>query len=117
MLLLQKTELFSPVSIKVLTKWILEELETNKSIFGIPEEMFFKPSPEDHFSLTKFGTTIDTPIGVAAGPHSQMAQNIIVAWLFGARFIELKTVQTLDELNVTKPCIDMTDFVYVFLNT
>ncbi len=41
-----------------------------------------------------------------------MAQNIIVSWLCGARFIELKTVQTLDELNVAKPCIDMQDVGY-----
>ena len=33
-------------------------------------------------------------------------------WLCGARFIELKTIQTLDELNVAKPCIDMADEGY-----
>jgi putative selenate reductase len=41
-----------------------------------------------------------------------MAQNIIVAWALGARVIELKTVQTLDELEVHKPCIDMQDEGY-----
>jgi putative selenate reductase len=41
-----------------------------------------------------------------------MAQNIVAAWLCGARYIELKTVQTLDELNVSKPCIDMEDEGY-----
>jgi putative selenate reductase len=41
-----------------------------------------------------------------------MAQNIIVSWLVGARFIELKTVQTLDELDVNKPCIDIQDEGY-----
>ncbi len=41
-----------------------------------------------------------------------MAQNIIAAWLCGARYIELKTVQTLDELDVSKPCIDMEDEGY-----
>ena len=41
-----------------------------------------------------------------------MAQNIIAAWLCGARFIELKTVQTLDEIEVSKPCIDMQDEGY-----
>ena len=33
----------------------------------------------------------------AAGPHTQLAVNIIAAWLCGARYIELKTIQTLDE--------------------
>ncbi len=55
---------------------------------------------------------METPLGVAAGPHTQMAQNIIVSWLVGARFIELKTVQTLDELDVSKPCIDVQDEGY-----
>ena len=41
-----------------------------------------------------------------------MAQNIVAAWLVGARVIELKTVQTLDELEVHKPCIDVTDEGY-----
>ena len=59
-----------------------------------------------------YGTTLETPLGVAAGPHTQMAQNIIVSWLVGARFIELKTVQTLDELDVNKPCIDLEDEGY-----
>ena len=41
-----------------------------------------------------------------------MAQNIIMSWLVDARFIELKTVQTLDELDVNKPCIDIQDEGY-----
>ncbi|MCP3929163.1 MAG: putative selenate reductase subunit YgfK [Bacteroidetes bacterium] len=59
-----------------------------------------------------FGQKLESPIGVAAGPHTQLAQNIVAAWLCGARFIELKTVQTLDELDVSKPCIDMQDEGY-----
>ena len=49
---------------------------------------------------------------MAAGPQTQMAQNIVTAWLAGARLIELKTIQTLDELEVNKPCIDVTDEGY-----
>ncbi len=41
-----------------------------------------------------------------------MAQNIVTAWLVGARLIELKTIQTLDELDVNKPCIDVADEGY-----
>jgi putative selenate reductase len=55
---------------------------------------------------------LETPFGVAAGPQTQMAQNIIASWLVGARLIELKTIQTLDELDVHKPCIDVTDEGY-----
>jgi putative selenate reductase len=41
-----------------------------------------------------------------------MAQNIVAAWLMGSRYIELKTVQHLDELDISKPCIDMQDEGY-----
>lgn len=55
---------------------------------------------------------LETPIGVAAGPQTQLSQNIVAAWLTGSRFIELKTIQTLDELEIPKPCIDMQDEGY-----
>ncbi len=53
-----------------------------------------------------------TPVGPAAGPHTQMAQNIVLAWLAGARTFELKTVQILDELDIERPCIDMENVGY-----
>lgn len=57
---------------------------------------------------------METPFGPAAGPHTQLAQNIIAAYAGGARFFELKTVQTLDgeDLPVSKPCIDARDECY-----
>ncbi|MCK5736385.1 MAG: putative selenate reductase subunit YgfK, partial [Spirochaetaceae bacterium] len=42
-------------------------------------------------------------------PQTQVTQNIISSYLTGSRFIELKTVQKLDALEIPKPCIDMTD--------
>jgi putative selenate reductase len=68
--------------------------------------------PDDPFRMTRFSQTLETPIGTAAGPHTQLTQNIVAAWLCGARYIELKTIQTLDELEVSKPCIDMQDEGY-----
>lgn len=103
---------FFPIKIDQLLQIILNELETKKSIFGITEDLFFKPAKSNPFQTYQFGQQIDTPLGVAAGPHSQMAQNIIGAWLMGARYIELKTIQTLDELEISKPCIDMQDEGY-----
>ena len=102
---------FIPCSIEKLLKWILSE-EKQGQIFGIRKELFFVPRRDDVFRMTRYGQVLETPIGVAAGPHTQLSQNIISAWLTGARYIELKTVQTLDELEVTKPCIDMTDEGY-----
>ena len=103
---------FFPIEIKQLLQIILNELESNQSIFGIPQELFFKPGNNNPFKTKLFKQQIDSPLGVAAGPHTQMAQNIIGAWLMGARYIELKTIQTLDELDVSKPCIDMQDEGY-----
>ncbi len=62
--------------------------------------------------MERYGKTLLTPLGVAAGPHTQLALNIAASWLCGARYLELKTVQTLDELEVSKPCIDMQDEGY-----
>ena len=94
-----------------LFKWILNE-EKEGRIFGLYKEHFFTPDENDLFKMERYGVTLETPIGVAAGPHSQLAHNIIASWLCGARYIELKTVQTLDEIEVTKPCIDMEDEGY-----
>jgi len=53
-----------------------------------------------------------TPLGPAAGPHANMAQNIVLSWLGGSRIIELKTVQILDELKIPRPCIDIANVGY-----
>jgi NADPH-dependent glutamate synthase beta subunit-like oxidoreductase len=103
---------FHQITMEQLTDWVFTELETKDSIFGIPRSSFFVPSEDDRFRFEKYGQLLETPFGVAAGPHTQMAQNIIVSWLVGARFIELKTIQTLDELDVAKPCIDLEDEGY-----
>ena len=94
-----------------LLRWILNE-EKSCRIFGIANELFFTPAESDPFRMRRYDCTLETPIGVAAGPHTQMAQNIISAWLCGARYIELKTVQVLDHIEVSKPCIDMEDEGY-----
>jgi len=96
---------FQPIPFDDLAAWIFKELDGRDSIFGVPRKSFFVPRLSDRFRSRLYGTCLETPIGVASGPHSQMAQNIISAWLCGARFIELKTVQTLDELQIRKPCI------------
>ncbi|NTW23235.1 MAG: putative selenate reductase subunit YgfK [Lentimicrobium sp.] len=103
---------FSTIPINKLYSLIESEYNTRREIFGIPEALFFKPGLHTCIGMEIFGHKLNTPVGVAAGPHSQMAQNIITAWLCGASYIELKTIQTLDELEVSKPCIDMQDEGY-----
>jgi putative selenate reductase len=102
---------FYRIPIQRLFNWILNE-EKEGRLFGLYKELLFTPNNTDTFRMQRYGQLLETPIGVAAGPHTQLAQNIIASWLTGARYIELKTVQTLDELEVTKPCIDMEDEGY-----
>lgn len=99
------------MAVEKLLAWILKDLEKGSAL-GIVRELFFTPAPGDPFKLERYGVTLETPLGAAAGPHTQMAQNIIAAWLTGARYLELKTVQVLDTITVAKPCIDMADEGY-----
>lgn len=102
---------FYRISIERLFKWITNDEKEGK-IFGLYKKNLFTPKPTDPFRMTRYGQLLETPIGVAAGPQTQLAHNIIASWLCGARYLELKTIQTLDEIEVTKPCIDMEDEGY-----
>ena len=98
---------------EVLLNWILKEFEENQSIFGIHRSLFYTPKQDSPYAIDDlFGHYLATPIGPAAGPHTQLTQNIICAWLSGGRFIELKTVQISDEMEIPRPCIDMEDEGY-----
>ena len=97
---------------KNLMEWVIDENNTRKSIFGIKK--YYKADVRKGFNIYK--EHIETPIGPAAGPNSQLAQNIIASYVAGARFFELKTVQ---EMNgealakcVNKPCIKADDECY-----
>ncbi len=103
---------FHPLGPARLAAWIADEISGAGSVFGIPRDLWFLPESTDRFAFDLRDRRLETPIGVAAGPHTQLAQNIVVAWLCGARVIELKTVQTLDTIEVAKPCIDMADEGY-----
>jgi len=96
----------------VLLARMVGELEHRGSLFGIPRSLFYAPQPGCRFASSLFGHPLATPIGPAAGPHTQLAQNILSAWLSGGRFIELKTVQAMDALEIPRPCIDMEDEGY-----
>jgi putative selenate reductase len=106
------TEQMRTLPFETLLHWIETELEAENSVFGIPRELFYTPRDDAPFVSSLFGHSLATPIGPAAGPHTQLAQNILSAWLCGGRFIELKTVQIMDELEIPRPCIDMEDEGY-----
>ncbi len=93
-----------------LIDWVLTEYKQSQTIYGIPEAKFFKKTNAQHIKL--FGETMETPVGPAAGPHTQLAQNIVASYLSGSRFFELKSVQIMDELEFPKPCILAEDEAY-----
>ena len=80
------------------------------AIFGVRRPFVADPS----HTYEIFGRKLETPFGPAAGPHTQLAQNIVASYVAGSRFFELKTVQKLDgeDLPVNKPCIKADDECY-----
>lgn len=101
-----------PISFEKMVMWITRELKEKDSIFGIDRKKFYN-NKSGKF-ITMFGEKLSSPLGPAAGPNSQLAQNIISAYLTGSRFIELKTVQIIDgeDIKVAKPCIYSQDECY-----
>jgi putative selenate reductase len=102
----------------LLLRRILTEYAHSNSIFGTHRSLFYTPRERAPYAIDGFfpGTRdsqhLATPVGPSAGPHTQLSQNIISAWLCGGRFIELKTVQVMDELEIPRPCIDVADEGY-----
>jgi len=102
----------TPMSLGQLLGRIDHEFEIRNRIFDLPTGRFWSPDPDIDLGFSFVGRRAATPIGPAAGPHSQLAQNIVLAWLGGSRLFELKTVQILDELEIARPCIDMQTIGY-----
>jgi NADPH-dependent glutamate synthase beta subunit-like oxidoreductase/ferredoxin len=92
--------------------WILGEYRSKGSIFGVPADTQY----EKKVLLPIFGEKVEAPFGPAAGPNTQLAQNIVAAYVAGSRFFELKTVQVMDGAElaacVPKPCINAADECY-----
>jgi len=97
----------TPMSLGGLLGRIAHEWETRGRIFDLMSARIWKPDPDVDLSFDFLGRPAATPIGPAAGPHTQMAQNIVLAWLGGSRVFELKTIQVMDDLDIARPCIDM----------
>ena len=96
-----------PLPFGVLVSRLFRELEQKRSAFDLPKQRFVTGYPGRDLSVAIHGRRASTPFGPAAGPHTQMAQNIVLSWLAGGRVIELKTVQVKDDLIVPRPCIDV----------
>ena len=106
------SELMIPIPFKELMNWIMTEYRQEGSVFGV-----HRPYVAGEKSLPIFGgEKIETPFGPAAGPNTQLAQNIIAGYFAGARFFELKTVQKVDGADlaacISRPCILAEDECY-----
>ena len=106
------SDIMRPMPFAHLMNWILSEYRAQGSVFGVSKLV----RHADGKSLPIFEEKIESPYGPAAGPHTQLAQNIIAAYAAGSRFFEVKTVQVMDgeELSkcVSKPCITAADEYY-----
>jgi putative selenate reductase len=100
------------VSLEAHLDSIFSEYKYNKTIYGYPDRKMYKGFPGFDFSVELYGKKAATPLGPAAGPHTQLAQNIILSFLGGSRIIELKTIQILDQLQIPRPCIDIRNIGY-----
>lgn len=106
------SEVMTPMSFEQLVEWVLQEEKKRGTVFG----QHHAYRADGTHNRTMFGRTLETPIGPAAGPHTQMTQNIVAAYYAGSRFFELKTVQIMDgeELAacINRPCIKADDEGY-----
>lgn len=106
------SDIMRPMSFAQLLDWTLTEYKKYGTVFGARHAY----RADEKYARSIFGRTLETPIGPAAGPHTQLAQNLVAAYYTGSRFFELKTVQVMDgaELSacVNKPCIKADDECY-----
>ena len=105
------TEL-KPLTFEQLLTRIFDEYQYQQTIFYLSWRYFYRRKDGLDFSCRFRDQQAATPVGPAAGPHTQLAQNIITAWLAGARIIELKTVQVKDDLEIPRPCIDVSNVCF-----
>ena len=101
-----------PQPLAVLARRAIAEHARQQAVFDLPERKWYRGAPDLDTSVLFHGERAATPLGPAAGPHSQMAQNIVLSWLGGGRIVELKTVQVKDDLVIPRPCIDAANVGY-----
>ena len=85
------TDKMIPIPFEELLNKLLKEYTESNTLMQVPVKRIMN----------------NPPVGPAAGPHTQLAGNIVAAYAAGASYFELKTVQILEgeELQIKKPCI------------
>ena len=77
------SEKMYPIPFKSLMNWIVTEYAREGELFGVHSVY-----RADGKTLPIFGEKIETPFGPAAGPNSQLAQNIIAAYFAGDKDVQ-----------------------------
>lgn len=103
-----------PIPFAALSRRLVRELAAAREgeaaeahVLEVPARRLWRGAEGLDLSVRHHGRLAATPLGPAAGPHTQLAPNIVAGWLAGCRVIELKTVQVRDDLVIPRPCIDM----------
>jgi len=102
-----------PAPFEDLVAQLYAEPAAQDSLFGLPRKNWHLPKAgELDLSVPFHGRRAGNPSGPAAGPHTQMAQNLLLSYAAGGRVMELKTVQVNDRLVIGRPCIDANNVGY-----
>lgn len=109
------SDIMKSLSFEYLIDDCLQDYYTKGKILEIDKKDFFT-DVNDNLKMTFNNEYLRYPIGPAAGPHTQLAQNLLSAYITGGRFFELKTVQIIDgkemQSMIEKPCIDVKNVGY-----
>src|SRR5207302_444721 len=102
-----------PANFADLVTRLYVEPKVDDALFELPRKKWFSPDLSGpDLSVQFHDQRAGNASGPAAGPHTQMAQNILLSYLGGGRIMELKTVQVNDRLEIGRPCIDITNIGY-----
>jgi putative selenate reductase len=109
------SEVMKTMSFERILELSLKDYYTKGKIFEVEEKDFFKDI-DNSIEMDFCGEYLRFPIGPAAGPHTQLAQNFIAGYLTGCRYFEPKTVQIVDgkemQEMIARPCIDVKNVGY-----
>ena len=77
------SDIMRPIPFGRLMDWILTEYRAHGSVFGVTKLVRHTNGQ----ALPIFAEKIESPYGPAAGPHTQLAQNLVAAYAAGSRFL------------------------------
>ncbi|WP_297418533.1 hypothetical protein [Clostridium sp.] len=109
------SEIMKPISFEKILELVLQDYYTKGKIFEIEEKDFYKEI-DNSIEMEFCNEYLRFPVGPAAGPHTQLTQNFLAAYLAGCRYFEPKTVQVVDgkqmQEMISRPCIDAKNVGY-----